>query len=180
MNPTGSGSLAGSFKEVVSLAVQEAFQDLDLLYPYWHLAPASSPRRVNISPRRVFITRKDVRSAQVHQIMECFEENPEKLDRVHVNRIERSYFVSQDGNHRVVAARLMNRYRIRAVVTDVDYFALLETHGLLKIGSHWCFVAAEEVSRGTISLLNRLPDGEEGEALRERLLELGFRSLSLP
>jgi hypothetical protein len=178
MNPPGSGSLAGSFKEAVSLAVQEAFQELDFLYPYWQLAPASSPRRVSISPRRTFITRKHIRSTQVQRIMEGFEENPEKLDRVYVNRIGRSYFVSWEGNHRVVAARLMNRYRIRAVVTDVDYFALLETHGLLEIGSHWYFVAAEEVSHGSISLLNRLPDGEE--ALRERLLELGFRRLSLP
>ena len=168
---------AGLTREQIMAEAAKAFRPVGLALPFPTLATFSSPTRRLVSPLDIRTCRDDIRVDVVVSLAEAFREKrrlpPVRLGQVHG---ETDLVVTQDGNHRVIAARLLGLPGIHAEVEIFDYRAAADAYAIWthpKSGEQFV-VPIAGLAAGEVPLMHRIPSGEEGKRVKARLRELGF------
>lgn len=96
-------------QDQISAEAQRAFSPTDFFMPFvpWESLDCNG-YSASVSPQNIFTSRKDIRVSQVQRIIGYYLAHGEMPAKKHiyVNKVSGSYQISQDGNHRTIAARL--------------------------------------------------------------------------
>ncbi|WP_285905126.1 hypothetical protein [Pseudodesulfovibrio pelocollis] len=90
---------------------------------------------------------------------------------VYVNKVNGKFQVGTDGNHRVVAARVLNLSRIRVRVEVPDYELAIVKYSAIRLREKWYVSSSVNFERGVVDISFPLPAFPEMPA---RLEALGF------
>lgn len=158
----------------------ESTVNLDDIYPFWHFAPKSEIMDVRIDPLKTFVATTKIDRRYLNDIIRLWENHPEKVDvlPVHAHEItvtsedKTAYYIGDNGNHLVIAARFLRKQHIRAELQDIDYGFLPVTWGLWHDKKYGWFCVPKDTSmHERILPLYKIPD----KRTLKRLCELGFK-----
>jgi len=116
----------------------KATANLDALYPFWHFAPKSEIMKALIDPMKTFVTTTKIDNRYLVDLIRLWEEHPEKVDILPVHAYEititlddtTEYYIGDNGNHLLIAARFLRKQYLRAELQKIDYGLLSVTWGL--------------------------------------------------
>ncbi len=158
----------------------KATANLDDLYPFWSFAPKSEIMDALIDPMKAFVTTTKIDNRYLNDIIRLWKEHPEKVDVLPVHAYEitvtlddkTAYYIGENGNHLLIAARFLRKQNIRAELQNVDYGSLTITWGLWHDKEDGWFCVPKDTSLYERTLpLYKIPD----KRTLKRLCELGFK-----
>lgn len=158
----------------------ESTVNLDDIYPFWHFAPKSEIMDVRIDPLKTFVATTKIDRRYLNDIIKLWKEHPEKVDILPVHAYEitvmskdkTTYYVGDNGNHLIIAARFLKKQYVRAELQNIDYGFLSVTWGLWhdKEAGWFCVPKDTRLRERTLPLY-AIPD----KGILKRLRELGFK-----
>jgi len=166
--------------DMLEKIIIESTVDVDHIYPFWQFAPQSETIETSIDPLMTFISSAKIDREYICDIIKVWRDRPEKVEALPVHAFEFTatpadkavYYVGDNGNHLVTAARFLRKKHLRAEVQNVDYGLLPVTWGLWhdkKLG--WFCVPQNTSLNERTYTLYKIPD----KTMLKRLCELGFK-----
>lgn len=150
------------------------------MYPFWRFAPKSETSDVRIDPLKTFITTAKIDKRYLKDIIKLWRDDPDTIDRVPVHAYEITvtlrdtsiFYIGDNGNHLLIAARFLQKQYIRAELQNIDYGLLPMTWGLWHDKESGWFCVPKNVSLRDRTLpFYSIPD----KKMLKRLHELGFK-----